>query len=116
MYEIILNTPRSNFDPKFKHGPHADGIIVSTSAKPVGSVTNQMDKFPINEPTSGQAMNSSHPTQKTDVLSVISLNQRGNQQPIQNKKKGKTNQKGGNRNENDNNDNKKNNAGGGQET
>ena len=58
-------------------------------------------------------MDSSHPTQTVDVLSVQSLNQKGNQQPGQNKKKGKNNRKGGNRNENDNNDkNNKSNAGG----
>ena len=58
----------------------------------------------------GQAMNSSHPTQMVEVLSVQSSNQKGNQQPGQNKKKGKNNRNGGNRNENDNNDKNNNNA------
>ena len=34
------------------------------------------------------------------VLSIQSLDQKGNQQPRRNKKKGKNNHKGGNRNEN----------------
>ena len=34
LYEIIPNAPRSNFDPKFKTGPHADGIVGSASTKP----------------------------------------------------------------------------------
>ena len=33
LYEIILNAPRSNFDPKIKPGPHVDGIVGSTSTK-----------------------------------------------------------------------------------
>ena len=40
------------------------------------------------------------------VLSVQSSDQKGNQQPGWNKKKGKNNRKGGNRNENANNDDK----------
>ena len=35
LYEIIPNAPRSSFDPKLKPRPHANGIIVSTSAKTV---------------------------------------------------------------------------------
>ena len=42
LYEIIPNAPRSNFDPKFKPGPHADGIVRSTSTKPTDSVTKQV--------------------------------------------------------------------------
>ena len=33
LYEIIPNAPRSNFDPKFKLGPHVNGIVGSASAK-----------------------------------------------------------------------------------
>ena len=39
-----------------------------------------------------------------DVLSMHSLNQKGNQQPRQNKKKGINNRRGGKRKENSNND------------
>ena len=38
LYEIIPNAPRSSFDPKVKPGPHADGIVGCTSAKPADSV------------------------------------------------------------------------------
>ena len=30
LYEIIPNAPRSNFDPKVKPGPHANGIVGCT--------------------------------------------------------------------------------------
>ena len=47
------------------------------------------------------------------VLSMQSSDQKGNQQPIRNKKKGKRNHKGGNKNENANfNDKNDRNAGG----
>ena len=36
--EIIPNAPRSNFDPKIKLGPHVDGIVGSTSTKPIDSI------------------------------------------------------------------------------
>ena len=39
LYEIIPNAPRSNFNPKFKPGPHADGIVGSASTKPADSIT-----------------------------------------------------------------------------
>ena len=61
-----------------------------------------MSQLSINQSTSGQATSSSQPTQMTNVLSVQSSDQKGNQQPRRNKKKGKNNHKGGNRNENDN--------------
>ena len=58
-------------------------------------------------------MTSSQPTQTVSVLSVKSLDQKGNQQPRRNKKNGKNNHKGGNRNENANsNDKNTQNAGG----
>ena len=44
----------------------------------------------------------SQPTQMTNVLSVKLLDQKGNQQPERNNKKGKNNHKGGNKNENAN--------------
>ena len=100
LYEIIPNAPRSSFDPKVKHRPHADGIVGCASAKLVDSVAKQVSQLSINQSTSGQAMASSQPTQMTSVLSVQSSNQKGNQQPRRNKKKGKNNCKGGNMNEN----------------
>ena len=47
-------------------------------------------------------MDLSQPAQMRSVLSVQSLDQKGNQLLRLNKKKGKNNHKGGNRNENDN--------------
>ena len=38
LYEIVPNALHSNFDPKIKPGPHADGIVGCTSTKPVDSV------------------------------------------------------------------------------
>ena len=38
LYEIIPNASRSSFDPKVKPRPHADGIVVFTSAKLANSV------------------------------------------------------------------------------
>ena len=66
-----------------------------------------------NQSALGQAMTSSQPTQTVSVLSVQSSDQKGNQQPERNKKKGKNNCRGGNRNENANtNDKNTCNAGG----
>ena len=77
LYDIILNGPQSNFDPKFKHGPHADGIVSSTSTKPVESVMNQMNILSINHLVLGQAAALSHPTQSVDVHSVQLSNKKG---------------------------------------
>ena len=63
----------------------------------------------------GQATGLSLPTQSVNVLSVQSLNPKGNQQLGRNKKKGKNNNKGGNNNNNganDKNNNNNNNYGG----
>ena len=79
LYEIIPNAPRSNFDPKLKPGPHADGIVDSASAKHVSLVTNQMNNLSVNYPTSRKSMTSSHFTQMTKVISVQFSNQKGNQ-------------------------------------
>ena len=113
LYEIIPNAPRSSFNPRVKPRPHADGIVGCASAKPVDSVAKQVSQLSINQSALGQAMASSQPAQMASVLSVQSLNQKGNQQPGRNKKKGKKNCKGGNRNENaNNNDKNTRNAGG----
>ena len=113
LYEIIPNALQSSFDPKIKPGPHADGIVGSTSTKLADSVVKQVIQLSINQFASGQATNSSQPTQSTNVLSVQTSNSKGNQQPGRNKKKGKNNRKGGNKNENANyNDKNARNAGG----
>ena len=104
LYEIIPNAPHSSFDPKVKPRPHVDGIVGCASAKPADSVAKQVSKLSINQSASGQSMALSQPAQMVSVLSVQSSDQKGNQQPGQNKKKGKNNRTGGNRNENANND------------
>ena len=70
LYEITPNAPRSSFDPKIKPWPHADGIVGSTSTKPVDLVMKQVIQLSINQSMSGQAMASSQPTQLMSVYSV----------------------------------------------
>ena len=65
-----------------------------------------MSQLSINQSSLGQSTASSQPTQMTNVISVQSSDQKGNQQPGRNKKKGKNNRKGGNRNENANSNDK----------
>ena len=55
LYEIIPNAPSSNFNPKVKLGPHADGIVGCTSTKPVDSVVKQVSQLSINQSPLGQA-------------------------------------------------------------
>ena len=96
--EIILNALRSSFDPKIKPGPHANGIVGCTSVKPMDSVVKQVIQLSINQSTLGQAMALAQPTHTVSVLSVQSSDQKGNQQPERNKKKGENNHKSGNKN------------------
>ena len=98
LYEIIPNAPRSSFDPEVKPRQHVDGIVGCVSAKTVDLVAKQVSQLSINQSALGQATTSSQPTQTTSVLSVESLDQKGNQQPGRNQKKGKNNRKGGNSN------------------
>jgi hypothetical protein len=63
LYEIIPDTPWSNYDPRQNLGPHVDGIIGSTSAKTIDQVTNQLKDLSLNQSTVGQAMTSSSTTQ-----------------------------------------------------
>ena len=115
LYEIIPNAPHSSFNPKFKPGPYADGIVGCTSTKPTDSIVKQVSQLSINQSALGQAMASSQPTQMVSVLLVQSSDQKAYQQPRRNKKKGKSNHKGGNKNGNTNsNDKNARNAGGGQ--
>ena len=102
LYEIIPNALHSTFDPKIKPGPHANGIVGCTSAKPTDSVIKQVIQLSINQFASRQVTTSSQPAQTASVLFVQSSDQKGNQQPERNKKKGKNNHKGGNKNENAN--------------
>ena len=71
-------------------------------------VVKQVAQLSINQSALGKATASSQPAQTTNVLAVQSSDQKGNQQPWQNRKKGKNNnnKKGGNKNENANNNDK----------
>ena len=115
LYEIIPNALRSSFDPKVKPGPHVDGIVGCASAKPVDSVAKQVSQLLINQSASGKFMASSQPTQMASVISVQLSDQKGNQQPGRNKKKGKNNCNCENRNENANTNDKNTQSAGGQE-
>ena len=74
LYEIIPIALHSNFDPKIKPRPHANGIVGCTSAKPVDSVVKQVIQLSINQSALGQAMASSKSTQTVSVLSMQSSN------------------------------------------
>ena len=78
LYEIIPNAPHSSFDPKVKPGPHADGIVGCTSAKPADSIAKQVGQLSINQSASGQATTLSQPAQMVNVLSVQLSDQKGN--------------------------------------
>ena len=70
LYEIIPDAPWSNVDPKFNIGPHVDGIVHFISTKVIDEVTTQLKKLSINQSVARQAMDSSTPTQSTDVCSM----------------------------------------------
>ena len=72
LYEIIPNALHSSFYPKFKPGPHVDGIVGCTSTKTVDSVVKQVSQLSMNQSASGQATTSSQPAQMASVLLVQS--------------------------------------------
>ena len=80
---------RSSFNPKVKPEPHVDGIVGCTSTKPMDYIVKKVSQLYINQYTLGQAMALSQPTQTASVLVVQSSDQKGNQQPRRNNKKGK---------------------------
>jgi hypothetical protein len=101
LYEILPDAPRSNYSPRKKVEPHADGIVGSTNVKSTNAVTNHLKELSLNQSVGGPASSvSSNPTQSTDVHFLQSLTDpNGNQQPSGNKKKGSNNnRKGGNNN------------------
>jgi hypothetical protein len=89
LYEILPDTPRSNYDPRQNFGPHADGIVGSTNVKSADSMTSHLKELSLNQsagrPTSSV---SSNPTHSVDVHSMqSSTDPNGNQQLGRNKKK-----------------------------
>jgi hypothetical protein len=120
LYEILPDAPRSNYDPRQKLRPHADGIVGSVNVKSAESVTIHLKVLSLNQSAGGIASSvSSNPTQSTDVRSVqSSISPNGSQQPGGSKKKGRNNNHRGGKNNNkpkDNGNNEKtnNNVGGG---
>jgi hypothetical protein len=93
LYEIIPNTPRSNYDPRQNLGPYADGIVGFANAKSTDSVTIHLKELSLNQFVGGPTSSmSSNPTHLMDVHSMQSLTDpNGNQQPGKNKKKGHNN-------------------------
>ena len=98
LYQILLDAPRSNYDPIQNPGPHADGILGSTNVKYVDSVTSHLKELSLNHSAGGPNLSvSSNPTQLEDVQSVkLSTYPNGNQQlGRNNKNEHNNNRKGG---------------------
>jgi len=102
LYEILLDTPRSNYDPRQNLGPHVVGIVGSTNVKSADSVTSHLKDLSLNQSVGGPYLFvSSTPTQWADAHSVqSSTNLNGNQQSRGNKKKGRDNNHRGGKNNN----------------
>jgi hypothetical protein len=117
LYHILPDTPWSTYDPRQNPGPHANVILGAANVKSADLVTSQMKELSLSQSAGGPAsFVSSNPTQLTDIHSVQSLaNPNGNQQPGQNKKKGRNNRKGGENGnkpkDNNNNEKMRNNVG-----
>jgi hypothetical protein len=116
LYHILLDAPRSTYDPRQNPEPHANGIVGSTNVKSPDLVTSHLKELSLNQSAGGPtSFVSSNPTQSADVHSVqSSANPNGNQQPGGGNKKGCNNHKGGKNNNkpkgNGNNDKTNNNA------
>jgi hypothetical protein len=118
LYEILPDSPRSNYDPRQNLGPHVDGIVGSANVKSADLVTSQLKELSINQSVGGpNSFVSSTPTQLADVHSVqSSTNLNGNQKPRGNKNKGRGNNHKDGKNSNkpkesDNNEKSNNNVG-----
>jgi hypothetical protein len=83
LYTILLDTPRSNYDPRQNPGPHVDGIVGSANVKYADLVTSHLKELSLNQSIEGPNLSvSSTPTQSMDVHYVqSSTNLNGNQQP-----------------------------------
>ena len=49
LYEIFLDAPRSNYDPRQNPRPHVDGIIGSANANSTDLVTNQLKDLSLSQ-------------------------------------------------------------------
>jgi hypothetical protein len=89
LYEIFQYAPLSILDKaRHKSGPHADGIVGSTQAKPTDQLSNQLKQLSIQQTVASQTSGSAAPpTQTPDIHSVQLMNPKANQQPDGKKKK-----------------------------
>jgi hypothetical protein len=63
LYQILLNAPRSNYDPRKKPEPHANGIVGSANVKSADSVTIHLKELSLNQSAGGPTSSvSSNPT------------------------------------------------------
>jgi hypothetical protein len=68
LYEILLDAPRSSYDPINNPGPHVDGIVGFTNVKYADLVTSQLKELSLRWSFRGQASSvSSTSTQSEDV-------------------------------------------------
>jgi hypothetical protein len=99
LYEVLLDAPRSILDKaRQMSGPHADGIVGSTQAKPTDQLSNQLQQLSIQQTTASQNPGSVSPSTQTSNIHIVqSMNPKANQQPKgkkkQRNKKGKGNKK-----------------------
>jgi hypothetical protein len=102
LYDFLLDSPKSKYDPRKKHGPHLDGIVGSANVKSIDSVTSHLKVLSLNQSVGGPTSSmSSNPTQLVDVHYVqSSTNLNGNQEQGGNKKKGRNNNHKGGKNNN----------------
>jgi hypothetical protein len=70
LYEIILDTPQSNYDPRKRPRPHANDIVGSANAKTTDQVMNQLKDLSLNQFVEGQAKVSSSTTSLVDMHSI----------------------------------------------
>jgi hypothetical protein len=89
LYEVFPDAPQYILDKaKHKSGPHADGIVGSTQAKPTDQLSNQLQQFSIQQKMTNQTPSSvAPPTQTSYVHNVQLTNPKANQQPEGKKKK-----------------------------
>jgi hypothetical protein len=81
LYHLLPEASQSNYDPRKKLRPHADGIVGSTNVNPADSTTKSVG--------GSASSGSSKATQSADVHSMqSSKNPNGDQQPDGNKRKG----------------------------
>jgi hypothetical protein len=103
LYKILLDAPRSNYDPRDKSQDlMLNGIVGSANVKSPDLVTSHLKELSLNQFAGGSTLSvSSNPTHSVDVHSVqSSTDPNGNQQPGGNKKKGHNNNRKGGKNNN----------------